>query len=118
MRLGRDDMTYIFGWLFQRGVRKILKVTVVDNEFPAHRDGAIVECLMQFGVEIWDWKKLDLWSEVIHKSTPVVRQINLYSSGNQAVLKGWSAAGRFADRAVFPKVRMNNPKKADCNALT
>ncbi|KAI3579747.1 peptidase S8/S53 domain-containing protein, partial [Fusarium oxysporum f. sp. albedinis] len=103
-RKGREDMTSIFNWLHKGGVRKILKVTVIDDELPAHKDAAIVECLRRFGVEIWDWKKVDLCSEVIAASTSLVREICLYSSGNQAVLKGWSAAGGFADRAKFPEV--------------
>ncbi|KAK2471616.1 hypothetical protein H9L39_16607 [Fusarium oxysporum f. sp. albedinis] len=103
-RKGREDMTSIFNWLHKGGVRKILKVTVIDDELPAHKDAAIVECLRRFGVEIWDWKKVDLCSEVIAASTSLVREICLYSSGNQAVLKGWSAAGGFADRAKFPEL--------------
>jgi hypothetical protein len=101
-------MKIIFDWLYKRGVRKILKVTVVDDEFPAHKDAAIVQCLQKFGVEIWDWKKIDICSEVICKATTVVREIYLYSSGNQSVLKGWSAPGGFADRTKFPEVRVAN----------
>ncbi|KAF9634998.1 hypothetical protein BFW01_g5893 [Lasiodiplodia theobromae] len=103
-RKGRDDMKIIFKWLHERGVRKILKVTVIDNEFPAHKDASIVDCLKDFNVEVWDWKKVDLCSEVIAKSTSVAKEISLYSSGNQAVLKGWSAPGGFSDRGKFPEL--------------
>lgn len=55
-------------------------------------------------MEIWNWRRIDLSSEVIWKASNEVREISLYCSGNQAVLKGWSAKGGFEDRTKFPKV--------------
>lgn len=101
---GRTDFTNIFNWLRKQQVRKIFKVTVHDDTPPHHTDRAIVEYLKDFGVEIWDWKRVDLSSEVIRKASPEVREISLYCSGNQAVLNGWSSTGGFTDRTKFPKV--------------
>lgn len=98
------DMTRLFEWLYRRHVRKIVKVTVIDNQSPCHKDATIVKCLKKFDVELWDWEKIDLSSEVICNSTRFVRQIWLHSTGNQAVLRGWCAPGGFGDRKKFPQV--------------
>jgi len=47
---------------------------------------------------------MDLSSEVIWKSSKYVQKIWLHSSGNEAVLQGWSARGGFGDREKFPEV--------------
>jgi hypothetical protein len=98
------NLTHLFNWLYKRYVRKIERVTVLDSREPSHKDEAIIECLKRFEVEIWDWEKIDLASEVICSSTKSLRELCLYSSGNQAVLTGWCAVGGFGDRKKFPKV--------------
>lgn len=85
-------------------MKKIIKVMVIDDGDPCHADSAIEDALKGFDVEVWDWKKVDLCSEVICKSTKVVREISLYSSGNNAVLMGWGSAEGFGNREKFPKV--------------
>jgi hypothetical protein len=37
-----------------------------------------------------DWRKADLSTDVIAFAAPTVEQVNLYWSGNQTVLRGWS----------------------------
>ncbi len=111
-RRGRTDLIHIFDWLCQQNVKKILSVTVVDDEVPFHTDTSIIKCLRGFGVEEWNWIKPDISSEVIRKSTVEgdggsasrVRTMSLHCSGSQAVLKGWSAEGGFADSHKFPLV--------------
>lgn len=84
-------MEEIFQWLRDNGVKKILTAIVLDNIEPSHSDAAIENSLKDFKVEVWDWKKLDLNSDVIANSTNgAVREISLYSSGNNAVLMGVS----------------------------
>ena len=67
-----------------------MKIEVEDIEQPSHRDDIIIDYLKDFGIEEWDWRKLDLCTEVIREAAKDVRQIRLYSSGNNAVLRGWS----------------------------
>ena len=85
--LGRSDLIDVLGSL--GGVDTILKLTVDDLEQPAHSDVAIETALKGKAVEIWDWKKVDICSEVIRRAAPDVREVNLYWSGQNAVLRGW-----------------------------
>ncbi len=77
---------------------------VIDDGDPCHADDSIERALEGFGVKIWDWKRLDLSTEVICKSTMVVEEICLYSSGNQAVLMGWASQDGLPDKKKFPCV--------------
>lgn len=91
--LGRQDLCYIFDCLRKKGVKTILKVIIDDSVMPAHSDEAIEAALKLMDVEVWDWKKTDLCSEVIYKVASRVREVHLYWSGNNAVLRGWSEQG-------------------------
>ncbi|KAG5783745.1 hypothetical protein H9Q73_002635 [Fusarium xylarioides] len=102
---GRSDLTHVFKWLRKQNVKKIVKVTVFDEAFPCHTDAAIINCLKGFDVEVWNWKRIDLSSEVICESSSEVREISLYCSGNQTVLKGWSSRGGIGDVTKFPKLK-------------
>lgn len=94
-------------------MQKIIKVMVIDDGNPSHADSAIEDAQRNFDVEVWDWKKVDLCSEVICESTKVVREISLYSSGNNAVLMGWASPEGLINRNKFPEVKL---PKSDCNA--
>ena len=88
---GRDDFAIIFRVLREDiGVEKILKLEVEDIDQPSHSDDIIIDHLRGFGIEEWDWRKLDLCTDVIREAAEDVRYIRLYSSGNNAVLRGWS----------------------------
>jgi hypothetical protein len=90
---GRSDLKLVFNWLKddkQKKVKTILKVIVDDLQEPSHHDEAIEECLDGMGVEIWDWRKMDISPEVIKNVAPDVRELHLYWSGSHAVLRGWS----------------------------
>jgi hypothetical protein len=65
---------------------------VIDDVEPSHSDAAIESCLQGFDIETWNWKKFDICSEVIYNSAPNVKEVILYSSGNNAVLLGWSSS--------------------------
>jgi hypothetical protein len=87
--LGRRDLEVLFRWLKQnKGVKTIFRVIVDDLQGPAHSDEAIESCLTNMGVEVWDWRRLDLSSEVIFKVCPQAREVHLYWGGNEAVLRG------------------------------
>lgn len=90
---GRRDMEHLFEWLRdEKQVRIILKVIVDDLREPAHSDDTIETCLRKMGVEIWEWKKMDLSPKVIQSVAPNSRIVHLYWSGNNTVLLGWGAS--------------------------
>jgi hypothetical protein len=80
----------VFDWLRSNGVRTILEVRVQDDEDISHSDEVIENALVGFGVELWDWKRFDICSETIFHAAPGAREVFLYSSGNNAVLRSWS----------------------------
>lgn len=86
-------MCDIFDRLREKGVKTILRLIVDDSASPAHSDEAIEAALKDINVEIWDWQKTDLCTEVIYKTAPKAREVNLYWGGNNAVLRGWSEEG-------------------------
>ncbi|KGO44383.1 Peptidase S8/S53, subtilisin/kexin/sedolisin [Penicillium expansum] len=85
---GRTDMIEVFKLL--TGVRRILEVIVDDLKEPAQSDSCIESTLRDKGVEIWNWQKIDMCSEVIRTAAPDVKTLHLYWSGKNAVLRGWS----------------------------
>jgi len=89
---GRTDLGIIFRWLrsYPNNVEKIIKLIVDDRQHPAHSDEEIENAVKPFKVEIWDWRKVDLCGETIAAAADEARQVNLYWSGNNAVLRGWS----------------------------
>ncbi|KAF7919273.1 hypothetical protein EAE99_008575 [Botrytis elliptica] len=86
-------------------VKSIIKVMVIDDGDPSHADSAIEGALCGFKVEIWDWKKIDICSDVIANSTKTVKDISLYCSGNKAVLMGWTSPHGFLNSEKFPLLR-------------
>ncbi|GAB1310726.1 hypothetical protein MFIFM68171_00936 [Madurella fahalii] len=112
--LGRKDMVYFFSWLYRKGVRHIIRVSVEDSPNPSgkvHSDQSIQESLERFVVECLDWKKMDLDPEtILHVSSKVekeapgpanaeetgveparpLRELYLRWSGNNVVLRGWN----------------------------
>ncbi|KAI1156417.1 hypothetical protein F4825DRAFT_475545 [Nemania diffusa] len=90
---GRTDLAFIFSWLRTKGVETILQVIVDDLGPQAHGDEAIEEATKGFGVEVWNWKKIDLCAEVIVTAAPTAKVAHLYWTGNNAVLRGWCDVG-------------------------
>ncbi|KAK1856299.1 hypothetical protein CCHR01_01047 [Colletotrichum chrysophilum] len=106
---GRQDMNFFFDWLYEKGVRYILKVEVEDSGTRAHSDDAIQKSLGQIVVEHLDWRKPDLDPGVIchigriaekSKSKTLeehyidgtsssIRRVSLKWSGGNAVLRAW-----------------------------
>ncbi|KAJ3567778.1 hypothetical protein NPX13_g6653 [Xylaria arbuscula] len=87
----RTDMKLLFDWLRDvKGVKRILKVIVEDLQHPAHSDEVIESCLSGMCIKTWDWKKLDLSPEVLHRVAPDVQVVHLYWGGNNAILRAWS----------------------------
>ncbi len=97
----------VFQWLRENNVKRILKIIVIDYEDPCHSDSVIEEALAGFQVEIWDWKRVDICTDVIANSSPAVRQVSLYSSCKKAVLMGWAGSDGLGDRRKFPMVSLS-----------
>lgn len=111
---GRKDMKYFFDWLYNKGVRHIIALSVEDSSDPGekvHSDQVIQESLERFTIERLDWRKTDLDPETIlhigskasragysttgneKNSQPIpqqLRQLSLKWSGSNSVLRAWS----------------------------
>ena len=108
---GQTDFFMIFEWLRQAGVKRILQVIVDDSTKPEdedprpHSDDAIFHCLVPFEIEVWDWKRLDISSDLIRRiGENHISEVHLYCSGLDAVLRHWSDRNGLAR---LSKVRPN-----------
>lgn len=126
--LGRKDMQHFFQWLYAKGVRHIIRVSVEDSGDSGemvHSDQAIQESLKKFVVESLDWRKTDLDPETIlsvssevespfptlWEKKPAVAEVvanrqlkdlSLRWGGSNAVLRGW---GEPEGLAMLPYLR-------------
>lgn len=103
---GRKDMVRFFDWLYKKNVRNIIKVIVEDRDledkkgiaqandekWTPHSDEAIEQALLRFDVEILDWRKVDLDPKTIWEACrdSNLRELHLWWSGNNAILRSWS----------------------------
>jgi hypothetical protein len=88
----RNPFAGVFSWLADEkvgNVTKIFTVTVDDLVPFPHTDEAIKTALQKFEIVTWDWRKLDICSETIFKTAPMVQHLYLHWSGNEAVLMSW-----------------------------
>jgi hypothetical protein len=105
---GRTDLKLLFSWLKdEKRVKTMLRVIVDDMQEPAHTDETIEACLSGMGVEIWDWKKTDLCSDVIRNVAPQVREVHLYWGGNNAILRGWGEAEGLRELQSLEKIYLH-----------
>ncbi|PYI33496.1 hypothetical protein BP00DRAFT_117362 [Aspergillus indologenus CBS 114.80] len=104
---GRRDMVFMFDFLRKKGVSRILRVIVDDTTSPAHSDEAIEQALGGFRVEVWDWRKIDISIDTIISVALDVREVYLYWSGNNAVLRGWSDHGGLAQLKSLRTVHLH-----------
>jgi hypothetical protein len=88
-----DDMRTlqkVFDMLRGKGVQRILKLMVRDNLRRPCSDEVIQSCLDGFDVRYLDWNKPDLCADVVLAKAPKLVELWLYSSGRNAVLRGWA----------------------------
>ncbi|KAH6851063.1 hypothetical protein B0I37DRAFT_373102 [Chaetomium sp. MPI-CAGE-AT-0009] len=90
---GRIDYCWIFKWLREQDVTKIIRVSVGDQKHTSHSDEAIERCLEHTEVEVLDWNKLDICATVFTDAAPRVRDLTVHCSGNNAVLRSWMSPG-------------------------
>ncbi|KAH6627368.1 hypothetical protein F5144DRAFT_534928 [Chaetomium tenue] len=86
-----DAMRGVFEMLADKGVEKILKLTVTDDAGRPCSDEVIADCIRDFDVRYLDWRKEDLSAHTVLAAAPRVAELWLYSSSRNAVLQGWSA---------------------------
>lgn len=111
----RKDVKFFLDWLYKKGVRHIIKLSVVDSgdsDQKVHGDEVIQSALENFVIEHLDWQKMDLDPEtILHVGSKVIpseslssqssdsaeskpeqqmRKITLVWSGSNAVLRAWS----------------------------
>jgi hypothetical protein len=111
----RKDVKFFLDWLYKKGVRHIIKLSVVDSGDPdqkVHGDEVIQSSLENFVIEHLDWQKMDLDPETIlhigskvtvsesspsegsnnseNQSEQQLRKLTLVWSGSNAVLMAWS----------------------------
>ena len=89
--VGRADFPKVFMWLRRNGVQKILEIHAMDSAGPSHCDEAIELSIQGFQVEVLNWERVDISSDVFFNAAPDVRELHLYASGNNEVLRGWSS---------------------------
>lgn len=94
---GRRDFESIFDTLKKKGVRKILRLMVDDDDACLHQDEVIEKLGLGdtdkcFEIEDFQWRKMDMSSIVLRHAAPHARTLHLFSSGNHSVLRDWSSA--------------------------
>ncbi|KAF2113700.1 hypothetical protein BDV96DRAFT_578247 [Lophiotrema nucula] len=104
---GRKDYLAIFDWLYEKGVRHIVRVIVVDHDDRPHSDAVIIRALNRFGVERLDWKRFDLCSHAIINAVENVTQLKLYCNGNDAILRSWSSPTGLVNLKSLKKVEVD-----------
>ncbi|KAK6542308.1 hypothetical protein TWF694_006268 [Orbilia ellipsospora] len=138
----QDPYIAIFEWLRKdKRVQKILRVEVDEigdaGNSPIilpHSNYAIRKCLQGFDIEELDWKKFDICGNTIFEAvapkssqkgplptTPALKRLHLYSSGNTAVLRGWANDDSLAklqnlEEIVIHICASNRRDKEDCEA--
>ena len=100
-------MIFLFNFLRNKSVKRVIRVIVDDTLEPSHSDEAIETALGGLKVEIWDWKKTDLCTETIVTAALDAREVYLYWSGNNAVLRGWSEPGGLNQLKKLEKVHLH-----------
>ncbi|KAK0654007.1 peptidase S8/S53, subtilisin/kexin/sedolisin [Cercophora samala] len=92
VRRDHREVFDVLKWLrtFKK-VKSIIELKVPDRLVNPHNEERIAEVVKDFGVEVLDWRFLDLSLSVFHaaKVTPQIRGLHLYASGKRAVISHW-----------------------------
>ena len=82
----------VFKWMRdEKGVKKILKLVVVDNQGWQFSDDQIQQALKEWDVRYLDWNKRDLSLDAIGKGgESKLKELWLTWGGQNTVLLGWS----------------------------
>jgi hypothetical protein len=80
----------LFTCLKRKGVRRIETLVVDELVYRPHSDEAVGEAIEGLEIGTLDWRKTDMCSTVLARARKLER-VYLYTSGNNAVLRSWSA---------------------------
>ncbi|KIW98644.1 uncharacterized protein Z519_00305 [Cladophialophora bantiana CBS 173.52] len=115
---GRRDMEVPFNWLHDKGVTNIIKVIVDDLEPPSHKDESIQNALKKFDIEILDWRKIDLCPDTICRSCPNLREVHLWWSGNNGILRAWSEPEGLARLERLEAIQLHQTQELESESWT
>ncbi|KAL4921648.1 hypothetical protein BDW62DRAFT_114630 [Aspergillus aurantiobrunneus] len=105
---GRTDMLFFFKWLREsKKVDHILNVIVDDLKQPSHSDEVVEKALENFGVEVLDWRKVDMCPRTIYRIGSNIHTLHLYWSGRNSVLRGWCEANGLARLGSLQRVHLH-----------
>lgn len=80
-------------WLKRKGVRKVMKLKVLDRMYNPHDEEKIGEEVEELGVLSLDWRHLDIAISCFKPKTKKrLTELHLYSSGKMAVVDHWLSA--------------------------
>lgn len=110
----REDLKYFLDWLYNKGVRHIIRLSVEDSGDPSqevHSDEVIQAALARLSIEHLDWQKMDLDPEtILHIGSQIpyegppppegldnantaykspLEKLTLLWSGSNAALRAW-----------------------------
>ncbi|KAF8248828.1 hypothetical protein K440DRAFT_623902 [Wilcoxina mikolae CBS 423.85] len=114
---GRQDFGRIFDLLHEKGVKKIIRLIVDDNEDCPHTD-EIIEGLNRFKIEDWKWEKVDISSVVLRKAAEHAQHVRLLSSGNHSVLRDWSSCDGLKELKHLEAVHVVISRRVESEAKT
>jgi hypothetical protein len=104
---GCQDMAFFFEWLAKaKGVRHIINIQVDDWQKPSHSEESIMSVFKSITVDNMDWQRLDLDPLVMCNK---LRKIDLYWSGNNAILRAWSEPEGLPRLPLLAKVSLHVP---------
>ncbi|OIW33083.1 hypothetical protein CONLIGDRAFT_162383 [Coniochaeta ligniaria NRRL 30616] len=89
---GQEGLVIIKWLRMVKGVRKVMKLKVLDSRHEPHKEEVIEECIRNLQVEELDWRRTDLSIETVKDASPGVQRLHLYSSGDWAPLLHWVSA--------------------------
>jgi hypothetical protein len=127
---GRQDMEFFSQWLYNKGVRRILKVEVKESDKIPHSDESIELSLRGIAVEHLDWQKVDLDPKVICQfgmnsrhlvdengtDKSQLREVILKWSGRNAVLRTWSEPEGLPQLENLETIHLNIPPLSDVSS--
>ncbi|KAJ6006189.1 hypothetical protein N7451_004133 [Penicillium sp. IBT 35674x] len=95
----------ILYWLRQsKGVRKVFELKVPDRLVNPHDESKIAMYVERLGVEVLDWRFLDLSLSVFSdKAKSKIQELHLYASGKRAPIDHWFSSQGLGS---FPKELM------------
>ncbi|KAI1083021.1 hypothetical protein F5B20DRAFT_596234 [Whalleya microplaca] len=109
---GRRDFESIFEVLKDKGVRKIHKLIVDDDDACLHQD-EVIERLNRFEIEDFQWMKMDMSSSVLMHAVPGARTLRLFSSGNHSVLRDWSSTEGLSKMSMLEEMYVKIYRKTE-----